>query len=88
MLEELQAKLKSGSLIRFKVKIIAKSKHNEIVGVLGPDILKIKVAAVAEKNKANSQLVKYLSDVFNVSKSNISIISGPTSPLKIIQIEP
>ena len=88
MLEQLQAKLKSGSLIRFKVKVIAKSKRNEIVGVLEPDIVKIKIAAVAEKNKANTKLVKYLSEIFNVSKSNISIISGPTSPLKIIQIKP
>lgn len=87
MLEQLQQKLQSNGSVRFKVKIIPKSQQSEIVGALGEDTLKIKVAAIAAKNKANQELVKFLSKTFNVPKSNVTIISGPTSPLKVINVQ-
>lgn len=87
MLKQLQKQLQSNGSVRFKVKIIPKSQKSEIVGLLGEDTLKIKVAAVAARNKANQELIKFLSDVFKVPKSHITIISGPTSPLKIIDVQ-
>lgn len=87
MLEQLQKQLLKNGSVRFRVKIVPKSQKNEIVGTLGEDTLKIKVAAVAAKNKANEELVKFLSDVFDVPKSHVTIISGPTSPLKIINVQ-
>lgn len=86
MLEELIEKLIKEEAIRFKIKVIPKSNKNEIVGKLGEDILKIKIAAVATKNKANKEIVSFLSTIFQVPKANIIIINGVTSPIKLIEI--
>lgn len=88
MLETLKKKLKKGHFIRFKVKVIPKSKKTEIVGMLDEDTVKIKIAATPENNRANIELIKFLSSVFKVARANIHIISGATSPLKIIEIQP
>lgn len=86
MIEELKIKLTTTGKIIFKVKIIAKSPKNEITGTLGEDILKIRIKAPATDNKANIALIKFLGDIFNTPTQNICIISGSTSPLKLIQI--
>jgi len=39
-----------------------------------------------EKGKANKELIKFLSKLFEVSSANISILSGKTSKIKIISI--
>ncbi len=87
MLKDLQKQLQAKGSIRFKVKIIPKSQRNEIVGTLGEDILKIRIAATPVKNKANEELVSFLSDILEVPKSQVTIVSGPTSPLKIIDVQ-
>ncbi len=86
ILFQLQQKLKKESVIKFKVKIVPKSSRNKIVGYLGPDIIKIKIAAVAAQNKANRELVRYLGKILKIPASKISIKTGSTSPLKIIEI--
>lgn len=86
MLKQLQKDLQTTGAIRFKVKIIPKSSRNEIVGMLGEDTLKIKIMAVPAKNKANKELIDYLSETFKVPKRSITIKSGTTSPLKTIII--
>lgn len=86
MLNTLLKQLQTSGTIRFKVKIIPKSSRNEIVGMLGENTLKIKIVAVPAKNKANKELIDYLSEVFKVPKNNIRIKSGSASPLKTIII--
>jgi len=87
MIEEVQKQLQNNGSVRFKVKIIPKSQRNEVVGMLGEDTLKIKVAAIPAKNKANKELINFLSELLEIPKSNITIISGPTSPIKIIDVQ-
>lgn len=41
---------------------------------------------IPEKGKANEGVIRLLSSYFSVSKSNIIIISGKTSRLKVITI--
>ena len=41
---------------------------------------------VAEKGKANAQVIKLLADYFSVPQSNVSILSGKTSRNKIVYI--
>jgi len=48
------------------------------------DFLKINLTAVPEKGKANQELIKFLSKILNLSKSNFSIISGETDRYKKI----
>ncbi|MFA6119239.1 MAG: DUF167 domain-containing protein [Parachlamydiales bacterium] len=69
-----------------KVKIIPKSKINKIVEFEN-DILKIKIKAVPEKGKANEELIKFLSEIFSISKKDIKIVSGHHAKIKLIQID-
>jgi len=86
MLQSLKAKLNEKGVIIFKVKIIPKSKRNEVVGQLG-DGLKVKIAALPEQGKANQELVNFLSDLFKIQKASIRILSGKTHSIKTIQIK-
>ena len=48
--------------------------------------LKIRLTAPPVDGAANEALVKYLSDVLSVSKSQVEIVSGHTGRQKIIRI--
>ena len=68
------------------VKIIANASKNEIIGWQN-GFLKIKLKAQREKGKANLALIAFLSDLLDISKSNIKIIKGKTASLKTLSIE-
>jgi len=69
-----------------KIKVMTKSKCNEIVG-WKDDILKIKVTAVPEKGKANIAVVKLLAIVLHISMNEIQIKSGFTTSKKNIILD-
>ena len=69
----------------FSVKVVPGSSRTCIAGFLG-GMLKVKLAAPAEKGKANKALIELLSDSFGVKKNQISILTGHTNPVKRIQI--
>ena len=71
--------------IIFTAKIIPASSKTTLAGVLG-GMLKIKIAAPAEKGKANKAVIDFLSEKTGVKKNNIAIISGQSSPVKQIRI--
>ena len=71
--------------ILLKVKVVPNSSKNEICGLNG-DALKIKIKAPAVENKANEELVKFLSKLLKIPKSAITIKSGDTSKLKTLYI--
>lgn len=86
MLEQLTNQLgKAGTLI-IKAKITPKSGRSEISGFLDDGTMKVKLKAAPEQGKANEELVELLAEELNISKKNIAIISGHTSPLKKILI--
>jgi uncharacterized protein (TIGR00251 family) len=69
----------------FTAKIVPSSSQTRVCGLLD-GILKIKVSAPAEKGKANQCLIGFLSKQLGIKKSAVSIISGPTNPVKQIQV--
>ncbi len=71
--------------IILRIKAVPNSSKNEICGLIG-DALKIKIKAPAVENKANEELVKFLSKLFKVSKTSITFKSGDTSKLKTLYI--
>ena len=73
-------------MVILQVKIIPKSKCNQIVGYEN-DVLKIRIKAIPEKNKANKELIYFLAKTFSISQSDITILSGANSRLKKIQIQ-
>ena len=73
-----------------KIKVTPKSKKPgvEVERVEGDTIImKVKVSAPPEDGKANKEVVKRLSDYFDVPKSKITIKSGHTSRDKVFLIE-
>jgi uncharacterized protein (TIGR00251 family) len=48
--------------------------------------LKVKVAAVPEKGKANDELCEVLAKHFGVPKGGVEVISGQTSTRKRVRI--
>jgi uncharacterized protein len=80
-------KLSTGEPISFKVKIIAGAQKSQITGQLSDGTIKIKVAAQAQKGKANAVLIEFISEEFDVAKSRVEILSGLTAPIKVIKIK-
>ncbi len=72
-----------------RVKAIPSSAKNEVLEILemeeGPTY-KIRIKAPPQKGKANQELIKFLAKELEISKQNISIISGHTEQIKLIRI--
>jgi uncharacterized protein (TIGR00251 family) len=70
----------------FSAKIVpGSSGSTRICGWLN-GMLKVKVAAPAEKGKANQCLLRFLAKALGLRKNAVSIISGKTSPVKQVRI--
>jgi len=75
---------RNGAVI-FTVRVVPKATRSEIVGE-HDNALKVKLAAPPVDGAANAELVKILAKFFEVSKSQIEIISGETSKTKQVRI--
>jgi uncharacterized protein len=77
--------------MKISIHITPNAKRTELIGeetnLFGEKYLKIKVAAPPIEGKANKELVDFLAKHFEVSKSNISIVTGDKSRNKIIEIK-
>jgi uncharacterized protein len=49
------------------------------------DIIKVKITAPPVEGKANEACIKFLSDILHIPKSDISIVSGQKSKVKLIE---
>ncbi len=68
--------------ISVRVKPNSKKEKIERTG----DLLTVYVKEPAQENKANLAVIKLLAEHFNVPKSQISIVSGPKSKQKIVEV--
>lgn len=84
--EEIKARLKKEGLCYLKVRIVPKSPQNLIVEKMTDDSWKIRVAAPAEKSKANRELIAFLAKTLKISREKISIISGGKDRGKLLKI--
>ena len=85
-LSALRACLREQGNVIFDIKAIARSSKSEIIGLTADGAIKVKLAAVPDKGKANEELRVLLSASFQVPKSNIELISGDTSQRKRIKV--
>lgn len=83
-LEELRELVLNNDEIKFKIKVVANSKNNNIEFL--EDFVKIKIKQRAIEGKANKAIIEYLSEEIKIPKSKISISSGEKSSLKTIKI--
>lgn len=66
-------------------KVIPNSKKNYIAEI-NNEFIKIKLTALPIENKANCALIKYLSKLFNLSKSSFQILIGEKNKFKSIKV--
>jgi uncharacterized protein (TIGR00251 family) len=86
-LSHLSKQLAAEGKITFQVKVVPRASKSELVGFLEDGSLKVKLAAVAEKGKANKELRQVLSYAFGVSRDQVEIIAGETSQRKLVRVK-
>ena len=70
-----------------QVKVLPRSSASGVVGELADGTLKVKIAAVPEKGKANAELCRLLAKHYGVALSAVTILRGHTSAIKLVRIE-
>jgi len=71
---------------RLSLKVVPGSSRDEIVGWLG-DSLKVKVKAPPEKGRANEAVVALLAERLGTDASSIAMVSGNSSPAKVLEVD-
>ena len=71
---------------RLSLKVVPGSSRDEIVGWLG-DSLKVKVKSPPEKGRANEAVITLLAGALAIDSSLITVVSGHTSPAKVLEID-
>jgi uncharacterized protein (TIGR00251 family) len=74
-----------GTFLRVIVK--PNSKEKQFVGEISSDSIQINLTGPAREGKANTELVKKLSKLLDVSTSSIQLIAGHKSREKILLID-
>ncbi len=72
--------------IIFCVKLVPNSSFNRIVDYT-QEYVRIKISAPPVENRANKELISFCSNLFDVNKSKISIVSGEKSKVKKVLIK-
>jgi uncharacterized protein YggU (UPF0235/DUF167 family) len=75
---------KMGSAIT--VQVITGGRSDEFIDVLGDGTLQVKLACNAEQEVVNARLVRFLSRILGVPRSQIDIVAGLSSRSKIVSI--
>lgn len=89
IVESLRQKLAAKKSIIIHIKVIPKSPHCEISGVMSDDTIKIRVKSAPEKGKANQEVIDLLDETlskYGISASSIEILRGSTARTKKIKI--
>ena len=68
------------------VRVVPRSKREEISAILDDGTLKIRITAPPVEGKANRALIEFLSRVLDVPKSSIEIIAGEKGKNKLVAI--
>lgn len=77
---------KTEGLTRIALQVHPDAKRNEILR-FQDGIWHLKIAAPPVEGKANKELIDFLSEILDVSKSHISIVKGATSHRKLVAVE-
>jgi uncharacterized protein (TIGR00251 family) len=71
--------------ISFTVKVQPRARKNAITGSVG-EALKLSLTAPPVEGKANQAVIEFLADFFDIPRSSVTIASGKTSRLKMVNI--
>ena len=70
----------------FVVHVKPNASQNKVVR-FKDGVLHLRIAAPQVKGKANQELIKFLSDILEISKNNLTIEKGMTNKRKVIVID-
>jgi len=73
-------------MFRLSIKVVPGASRDGVTQWLG-DSLKLRVRAPAERGKANASVRKVLAGALDVSAKHVKVVSGHTSPQKIVEID-
>lgn len=68
------------------VKVVPRASRSEVAGTMADGALKVKVAAVPEKGKANEELREVLARHFGVAARDVEIVAGASSTRKRVRV--
>ncbi|HBY62830.1 MAG TPA: DUF167 domain-containing protein [Solibacterales bacterium] len=86
MEEELRARLRAERVLHLSVKVIPKSPRTEFAGRMADGAYKVRVAAAAEKGRANAALIEFLAASLGVGRERVVLVAGETSQRKQIRV--
>lgn len=81
-----QQRLKSEGKLTLQIRVVPRSPATAWAGLLADGSVKLKIAAVPEKGKANEELVRFLAREFSVPRAQIAILAGASSHAKLVRI--
>lgn len=70
-----------------RVKVIPRSKKNEVGAEMADGTLKVHVTAPPEKGKANQQVCEVLAAHYKVPVRAVEIVTGHGNPRKVVRID-
>jgi len=85
-LDGLRARLQSEGRLALSIRVIPKSQRTQWAGEMADGALKVRLAAVPEKGKANEELIRFLAGEFGLRRVQVEIVSGETNPHKQIRL--
>ncbi len=68
-----------------EVKVITGAKQNEICEFLADGALKLKIHAKPVEGKANQEVIEFLSEILQVSRTALAIVRGEHSKRKVLR---
>ncbi|MBI4122200.1 MAG: DUF167 domain-containing protein [Parcubacteria group bacterium] len=71
----------------YRIKVTTKQPQTRFTKVLADGTIKISLTSAPEKGKANAELLKFIAKELNLAPSLVRLISGQTSPLKVVVID-
>ena len=85
--DDLRQRLASKGSVTFSIRVRPHAKNTAIKSVMSDGSMKIDLAAPAEDGKANQELLRFLSEEFDVPITHIELLSGQTSRKKVVRIQ-
>ena len=86
LFDDFKQRFRLSGTLTFTVRVRTQADRSAFRDIMSDGALKIDLAAVPEDGKANEELVRFLAEEFQVSRSAIEIISGVTSRTKTIRV--
>lgn len=86
MWDDIETQLNNKGEAYLAIKVIPGSSKTEFREIMADGTYKIAIAAVPEKGKANTELIKFLACELKVLKNRFVIISGAGERTKLVKI--